>query len=77
MPFHIWEACGVGKSQIVAQVAADLGYDFLDIHAVQLDPVDLRGFPLLLDAGLKLPEGVLVDDRYRGLSAEEIYNRRA
>jgi predicted metal-dependent peptidase len=31
--------------------------------------------PLLLDAGLKLPEGVLVDNRFRGLSAEEIYNR--
>lgn len=31
--------------------------------------------PLLLDAGLRLPEGVLVDSRFRGLSAEEIYNQ--
>jgi hypothetical protein len=38
-------ACGVGKSQIVAQVASDLGWQFLDIRAVQLDPVDLRGLP--------------------------------
>lgn len=30
--------------------------------------------PLLLDAGLKLPEGVLVEDRFRGMSAEQIYN---
>lgn len=30
--------------------------------------------PLLIDAGLKLPEGVLVDDRFRGMSAEQIYN---
>jgi predicted metal-dependent peptidase len=30
--------------------------------------------PLLLDAGLKLPEGVLVVDRFRGMSAEQIYN---
>lgn len=45
VPLHIWGACGVGKSQIVAQVAADLGYDFLDVRAVQLDPVDLRGLP--------------------------------
>jgi hypothetical protein len=36
---------GVGKSQIVAQVASDLGWQFLDIRAVQLDPVDLRGLP--------------------------------
>jgi MoxR-like ATPase len=45
VPLHIWGACGVGKSQIVAQVASDLDYDFLDVRAVQLDPVDLRGLP--------------------------------
>ena len=45
VPLHIWGACGVGKSQIVAQVACDLGWQFLDIRAVQLDPVDLRGLP--------------------------------
>jgi len=32
--------------------------------------------PLLLDAGLSLPEGVLVDHRFRGMSAEQIYNVR-
>jgi predicted metal-dependent peptidase len=30
--------------------------------------------PLLIDAGLSLPEGVLLDDRFRGMSAEQIYN---
>jgi MoxR-like ATPase len=45
VPLHIWGACGVGKSQIVAQVADDLEYEFLDVRAVQLDPVDLRGLP--------------------------------
>src|SRR5579863_7344271 len=30
--------------------------------------------PLLVDAGLKLPEGVLLEDRFRGMSAEQIYN---
>jgi predicted metal-dependent peptidase len=30
--------------------------------------------PLLIDAGLKLPEGVLVENRFRGMSAEQIYN---
>ena len=45
VPLHIWGACGVGKSQIVSQVANDLDYDFLDVRAVQLDPVDLRGLP--------------------------------
>ena len=45
VPLHIWGACGVGKSQIVAQVANDLDFDFIDVRAVQLDPVDLRGLP--------------------------------
>lgn len=30
VPLHIWGACGVGKSQIVAQVANDLDFEFLD-----------------------------------------------
>jgi MoxR-like ATPase len=45
VPLHIWGACGVGKSQIVAQVADDINYEFLDVRAVQLDPIDLRGLP--------------------------------
>ena len=45
VPLHIWGPCGVGKSQIVGQVAADLDFSFLDVRAVQLDPVDLRGLP--------------------------------
>ena len=45
VPLHIWGACGVGKSQIVNQVAQDRKVQFLDVRAVQLDPVDLRGLP--------------------------------
>jgi predicted metal-dependent peptidase len=30
--------------------------------------------PLLVDAGLTLPKNVLLDDRFRGMSAERIYN---
>jgi replication-associated recombination protein RarA len=33
VPLHIWGACGVGKSQIVAQVASDLNWQFLDVRA--------------------------------------------
>ena len=33
VPLHIWGACGVGKSQIAAQVASDLGGQFLDIRS--------------------------------------------
>jgi len=54
-------------------------------HHVRRSGRDPRGWneacdyainPLLLDAGLSLPEGVLVDHRFRGMSAEQIYNLR-
>ncbi|NKB55094.1 MAG: MoxR family ATPase [Alphaproteobacteria bacterium] len=44
-PAFVWGAPGVGKSNIVAQVAAELGRQLIDIRAVLLDPVDLRGLP--------------------------------
>ena len=44
-PVFLWGPPGVGKSQIVAQTAAALGLELIDIRAVLLDPVDLRGLP--------------------------------
>ena len=40
-----WGAPGVGKSQVVAQVAAALDVRLIDIRAILLDLVDLRGLP--------------------------------
>jgi hypothetical protein len=45
----IWGSPGIGKSQIVAQVAKSLGFQLEDVRAVTLDPVDLRGLPYVLD----------------------------
>lgn len=42
---HLWGACGIGKSQLVAQAAARLKIQFRDLRAALLDPVDLRGLP--------------------------------
>jgi hypothetical protein len=44
-PVYVWGPPGVGKSQIIHQVAARLGYAVCDLRAVLLDPVDLRGLP--------------------------------
>lgn len=44
-PAFLWGAPGVGKSQIVAQLARRLDVQLLDVRAVLLDPVDLRGLP--------------------------------
>ena len=45
VPVHVWGPCGVGKSQIGKQVADDLDFEFLDVRALQLDPIDFRGLP--------------------------------
>lgn len=44
-PTFLWGPPGVGKSQVVAQVAAEEKLQLVDIRAVLLDPVDLRGLP--------------------------------
>ncbi len=46
-PVFVWGPPGVGKSQVVTQVAEDMGVELVDIRAVLLDPVDLRGLPTI------------------------------
>ncbi len=41
----LWGAPGIGKSNIVDQIATDLGATFIDIRLSQYDSVDLRGIP--------------------------------
>jgi len=45
-PVFIWGAPGVGKSQIVKQIADQHDLQFKDVRVIHLDPVDLRGFPV-------------------------------
>ena len=44
-PAFLWGPPGVGKSQIVHQVARAVELACTDVRAVLLDPVDLRGLP--------------------------------
>ena len=44
-PCMVWGPPGVGKSAVVQQVASALGREYVDIRALLLDPVDLRGIP--------------------------------
>ena len=46
-PVFIWGGPGIGKSAVVAQVAASMGVPVQDVRALLLDPVDLRGLPYL------------------------------
>jgi hypothetical protein len=48
-PIYLWGPPGVGKSSIIKQAAAALELELVDIRAVLLDPVDLRGLPTVKD----------------------------
>jgi hypothetical protein len=50
-PAFIWGGPGIGKSSIVAQLAASLNLALRDIRALLLDPVDLRGLPFVSQDG--------------------------
>ncbi len=74
-PVMLWGPPGVGKSQMVAQVAGRHGVPVIDIRLSQMEPSDLRGIPfrsgdqvewavpaLLPDAGRHGAEGILFLD---------------
>ncbi len=74
-PVMVWGPPGVGKSQLVAQVAARHRVPMIDIRLSQMEPSDLRGIPfrvgehvewavpaMLPDAGRHGPRGVLFLD---------------
>ena len=44
-PVMVWGPPGAAKSQIAQQVATDAGRQYVDVRALLLDPVDLRGIP--------------------------------
>ena len=44
-PVMLWGPPGVGKSQLVAQVATAHGVPLVDVRLAQMEPTDLRGIP--------------------------------
>ena len=44
-PVMLWGPPGVGKSQMVAQVAEENNVEVIDIRLSQMEPSDLRGIP--------------------------------
>jgi hypothetical protein len=74
-PVMLWGPPGVGKSQIISQIAARHGVPLIDIRLSQMEPTDLRGVPfrkgelvewavpaLLPDAVRHGPRGILFLD---------------
>ncbi len=48
-PVMLWGPPGVGKSQIVQQIASSHGADVIDVRLSQMEPSDLRGIPMRVD----------------------------
>jgi hypothetical protein len=44
-PVFIWGPPGIGKSEIVADLAAEMGGICIDLRMAQMEPTDIRGIP--------------------------------
>lgn len=47
IPAFLWGAPGIGKSDCVASLAGERDLPMIDLRAILLDPVDLRGLPFV------------------------------
>ncbi len=68
-PVMLWGPPGVGKSQMVAQVAAGHGVPVIDIRLSQMEPSDLRGIPFRVDGRVEWAVPALLPDAERHGSA--------
>ena len=44
-PMFLWGPPGIGKSEVVADITAELGGYMIDLRLGQMDPTDIRGIP--------------------------------
>jgi hypothetical protein len=64
-PVMLWGPPGVGKSQMVAQVAAHHGIVMIDIRLSQMEPSDLRGIPFRVGDLVEWAIPAMLPDRQR------------
>ena len=44
-PVFLWGPPGIGKSEVVADIAGELGGAIVDLRMAQMEPTDIRGIP--------------------------------
>jgi hypothetical protein len=44
-PIFLWGPPGIGKSEVVAEIAREMGALLIDLRLGQMDPTDIRGIP--------------------------------
>ncbi len=64
-PVMLWGPPGVGKSQIIAQIARRHGSRLIDIRLSQLEPTDLRGIPFRRDDRVEWAVPAMLPDSAR------------
>ncbi len=64
-PVMLWGPPGVGKSQMVAQVAQRHGMPVIDVRLSQMEPSDLRGIPFRVDGYVEWAVPALLPDTER------------
>lgn len=61
-PLFIWGQPGIGKSDIVAEVARQQGRPLIDIRLPLMEPTDIRGIPYLADIKVYDKDGNILRD---------------
>lgn len=64
-PVMLWGPPGVGKSQMVAQIADAHLVPVIDIRLSQMEPSDLRGIPFRIDGRVEWAVPAILPDRER------------
>ena len=61
-PLFIWGQPGIGKSELVAEVARQQNRPLIDIRLPLMEPTDIRGIPYLADIKTYNSKGELIKD---------------
>lgn len=64
-PVMLWGPPGVGKSQIIADIAAAYGVRLIDIRLSQMEPTDLRGIPFRVESRVEWSVPALLPEERR------------
>ena len=72
-PLFVWGAPGIGKSDIVAAVAAEQKRPLIDIRLPLMEPTDMRGIPYLADVKIYDKDGKLVKDEVGVPLSEKVF----
>ena len=72
-PVFVWGPPGIGKSDIVAEVAREQGRPLIDIRLPLMEPTDVRGIPYLAEVKVYDAQGNLVRDEQNVPLTEKVF----